>query len=165
MLAIVAIVDVVIDDIVVIVDVVVMVVFVIVDVLVDVVVVVVDVVVVDVVIVVVVVVVVVVVSDISALICIDVFFRGDTIDGRSSKLIRRAPYFDSMSGNRISVKAQGSILPISLGFTNYNVYRYFRKMRHEKKIKTCMNKTECTSNLSLIKVVTWQMSVLVGLKD
>ena len=55
--------------------------------------------------VVVVVVVVVDVSDIGALICINVSFRGDIIDGGSSKLIRRAPYFNSLSGNRISVKA------------------------------------------------------------
>ena len=51
------------------------------------------------------VVVVVVVVDISALICINVSSRGDTIDGGSSKLIRRSACFNSLCGNRISVKA------------------------------------------------------------
>ena len=51
------------------------------------------------------VVVIVVVVDIGALICINVSSRGDTIDGGSSKLIRRSACFNSLCGNRISVKA------------------------------------------------------------
>ena len=51
------------------------------------------------------VVVVVVAVDIGALICINVSSRGDTIDGGSSKLIRRSACFNSLCGNRISVKA------------------------------------------------------------
>ena len=96
-------------------------------------------------------VVVVVVVDIAALICIDVSFRGDIIDDGSSELIHRAPYFDSLSSNRNSIKAWWFTLPISVGFSNYNMYQYFRKMRFDKKeIKTYMIRTEWTSDLFFI---------------